>query len=105
VIGGQAFMVRGGSRPIGANAVLVVIVSRWRARCVTFARLSKQRKAIRRNAMPGPADEHVDDLESIVREGAEEETAGFPNTDDELDDAFTDGEDDEPFLDEDPSEL
>ena len=54
--------------------------------------------------MGGPIDEHADDLESIVYEGADEEIADFPDTDDHLDD--TDFDDDEgPDLDEDPSEL
>ena len=54
--------------------------------------------------MGGPIDEHADDLESIVYEGADEEIADFPDTDDQLDD--TDFEnDEEPELDEDPSEL
>jgi hypothetical protein len=55
--------------------------------------------------MTGPVDEHADDLESTVYEGAEEETADFPETGDELDDAAFEGEGDEPDLDEDPSEL
>ena len=55
--------------------------------------------------MSGPVDEHADDLESIVQEGAEEESAGFPDTGDELDDEIVEGEDDERDLDEDPSEL
>lgn len=55
--------------------------------------------------MPGPVDEHLDDLESVVREGEEGETADFPGTEDELEDASTNGEDDESSLDEDPSEL
>jgi len=41
----------------------------------------------------------------MVRAVAGEETADFPGTEDELEDASTDGEDDEPSLDEDPSEL
>jgi hypothetical protein len=53
-------------------------------------------------------DEHDDDLESTVHEGAEEETEEFPNTSDELDE--TSGEpapskDEESTLDEDESEL
>ena len=55
--------------------------------------------------MPRPVDEHVDDLESIVREGEEVETADFPDTEDEFEETATNGEDDEPPLDEDPSEL
>jgi hypothetical protein len=55
--------------------------------------------------MRGPADEHADDLESTVHEGADEEIADFPDTGDELDDLTFEGEDDEPDLDEDPSEL
>ena len=55
--------------------------------------------------MSGPVDEHADDLESTVYEGAEEEIADFPDTGDELDDDAFEGEDDEPDLDEDPSEL
>jgi hypothetical protein len=44
-------------------------------------------------------------LESTVREGAEAETADFPTTEDELEDAATNGDDVEPSVDEDPSEL
>ena len=55
--------------------------------------------------MGGPIDEHADDLESIVYEGADEEIADFPDTGDELDDEIVEGEDDERDLDEDPSEL
>ena len=56
--------------------------------------------------MPGPVDEHADDLESVVREGEEVETADFPATEDEFEDVPTNCEDDEPSLDEeDPSEL
>jgi hypothetical protein len=55
--------------------------------------------------MSGPVDEHADDLESTVYEGAEEETADFPETGDELDDEAFEGEDDEADPDEDPAEL
>jgi hypothetical protein len=55
--------------------------------------------------MGGPVDEHADDLESWVDEGAEEEIADFPITGDELDDVTFEDEGDEPDLDEDPSEL
>ena len=53
---------------------------------------------------PVDVDEHADDLESGVQEGAEEETVRFPDTGDELDDV-AEGEDDEPGLDEDAAEL
>jgi hypothetical protein len=53
----------------------------------------------------GPVDEHADDLESTVHEGADEETAYYPDTSDELDDDASEGEDDESSLDEDPAEL
>jgi hypothetical protein len=53
----------------------------------------------------GPVDEHADDLESTVYEGADEETADFPETGDELDDLEFESDDEEPDLDEDPSEL
>lgn len=55
--------------------------------------------------MRGPVDEHADDLESTVFEGADEETADFPETGDELDDTDFESDDDEPDLDEDPAEL
>jgi hypothetical protein len=52
--------------------------------------------------------EHEDDLESTVREEAEEEIEGFPDTGDELDEGNSDdtgGEEEKPDLDEDPAEL
>lgn len=51
-------------------------------------------------------DEHDDDLESTVDEGADQETDGFPDTVDDLDDLGLDTDDDEELdLDEDKSEL
>jgi len=51
-------------------------------------------------------NEHDDDLESTVHEGAEEESDRFPDTGDELDDGEDeDLSDSEPDLDEDESEL
>ena len=50
-------------------------------------------------------DEHDDDLESTVDEGAEEEIDEFPDTADDLDDADPDADDDDLDLDEDKSEL
>ena len=53
-------------------------------------------------------NEHDDDLESIVHEGADEETESYPDTEDELFDAATNvtkDEDGESNLDEDESEL
>ena len=51
-------------------------------------------------------DEHDDDVESTVREDAEQETVGYPDTGDELDEDETFREDeDEAELDEDESEL
>jgi len=49
-------------------------------------------------------DEHDDDLEAEVAEGAEQETDDYPDTSDELE---TDSEDDDsdPELDEDTSEI
>jgi hypothetical protein len=55
--------------------------------------------------MRGPVDEHADDLESTVYEGADEETAEFPDTGDELDVIEFEADDEAPDLDEDPSEL
>ena len=55
--------------------------------------------------MGGPVDEHADDLESTVYEGAEEEIAEFPDTGDELDDTDFEGDDEGSDPDEDPSEL
>ncbi len=49
-------------------------------------------------------DEHDDDLESEVHEEAEEETATFPNTADDLDGPIVSADDDDP-LDDDPAEL
>jgi len=54
-------------------------------------------------------DEHDDDLESTVAEGAEEETESYPNTADELN-REPESQDDvpvepEPDLDQDRSEL
>jgi hypothetical protein len=52
-------------------------------------------------------DEHDDDLESTVLEGAEEETESYPNTGDELNrEPESQGDvTDEPNLDKDRSEL
>jgi hypothetical protein len=57
-------------------------------------------------------NEHDDDLESTVHEGAEEETDTFPDTADELNGARDESENDEseneaeePHLDEDEAEL
>ena len=52
-------------------------------------------------------DEHDDDLESEVHEGAEQETDGFPVTGDDLDEPTgTPGEaDEDPALDDDEAEL
>jgi hypothetical protein len=58
-------------------------------------------------------EEHHDDSEPIVHEGAEQETQGFPNTEDEFDDVLDeedpielgDEEGDEFDLDRDKSEL
>ena len=52
-------------------------------------------------------DEHDDDLESTVNEGAEKETDAYPDTDDELNEQVTDASDadDELTLDDDPPEL
>ena len=56
--------------------------------------------------MGRPEDEHADDLESTVEEGAEEETAHFPITGDELEEAAVEETEDEgEGLDEDPAEL
>ena len=51
-------------------------------------------------------DEHDDDLESEVREGAEQETDGFPATGDNLDEPTgTPEADEDPTLDDDEAEL
>jgi hypothetical protein len=52
-------------------------------------------------------DEHDDDLESEVIEGAEIEVDAFPDTGDELDDdeASDKPEDERPVVDDDPAEL
>ena len=53
-------------------------------------------------------NEHDDDLESEVHEGAEEETDSYPVTGDELDEPAQDGSDDEDedaSLDDDEAEL
>jgi hypothetical protein len=55
-------------------------------------------------------DEHDDDLDSTVVEGAEEETESYPNTGDELDHEPDEqdepgDESEEPDLDKDRSEL
>ena len=52
-------------------------------------------------------NEHDDDLESEVIEGAEKEVDSFPNTGDELDDDgdVPDEPDDESQVDDDPAEL
>jgi hypothetical protein len=51
-------------------------------------------------------DEHDDDLESQVREDAEEETDAYPDTSDELDESTNDEAQDEgPTLDDDEAEL
>ena len=56
--------------------------------------------------MDRPLDEHADDLESIVHEDADEETADYPITGDELDDAGdTASEEPEESWDDDPAEL
>ena len=52
-------------------------------------------------------NEHDDDLESTVHEGADAETDCYPNTGDELDEPIGDSEleEDEPRLDKDEAEL
>jgi hypothetical protein len=53
-------------------------------------------------------DEHDDDLESTLHEGAEQETDEFPSTGDELDEQAADGSDDDDEdlnLDDDDAEL
>jgi hypothetical protein len=58
-------------------------------------------------------EEHNDDLEPTVHEGAEQETQGFPTTEEEFDDTLAaegpielgDEEEDEDDLDPDKSEL
>ena len=53
-------------------------------------------------------DEHDDDLESKVHEGAEEEMDSYPETGDELEDRAPDSpeaEDEDPDLDDDTAEL
>ena len=51
-------------------------------------------------------NEHDDDLESEVHEGAEEETDSYPATGDELDEpAQDDSDDDDASLDDDEAEL
>jgi hypothetical protein len=50
-------------------------------------------------------DEHDDDLESAVDEGAEEEIDDFPATGDKLDDSELGDDDGDLDLDEDKSEL
>jgi hypothetical protein len=53
-------------------------------------------------------DEHDDDLESTVHEGAQKERDSFPDTGDELDDKVPDtpeGAGEEPSLDDDAAEL
>jgi hypothetical protein len=52
--------------------------------------------------------EHDDDLESEVHEGAEQETDGYPNTGDELNEQATsspEATDEDPTLDDDDAEL
>lgn len=50
--------------------------------------------------------EHDDDLESVVREDADEETEAFPNTGDDLEEAGNmDTDEQDPELDEDEAEL
>src|SRR5215471_1011045 len=57
-------------------------------------------------AVGRPLDEHADDLESIDHEDADEETADYPITGDELDDAGdTASEEPEESWDDDPAEL
>ena len=50
-------------------------------------------------------DEHDDDLESEVHEGAELERDAFPETGDELDEPLISGDDDDVPLDPDEAEL
>lgn len=53
-------------------------------------------------------DEHDDDLESKLHEGAEQETDDYPSTGDELDEQAADGSDndnDDLNLDDDEAEL
>jgi hypothetical protein len=59
------------------------------------------------NPPPGAADEHDDDIESVVHEDAETETDSYPNTGDELDDpgAIDSRDDPDSSLDDDPAEL
>ena len=51
-------------------------------------------------------NEHDDDLESEVIDDAQKEADRFPNTDDELGDDESDGQEGEsPIVDDDPAEL
>jgi hypothetical protein len=52
-------------------------------------------------------DEHDDDLESTLHEGADQETDDFPSTGDELDEPAADGSDNDNDLnlDDDDAEL
>ena len=53
-------------------------------------------------------DEHDDDLESVVKEGAEKEADRYPDTEDELaepDEEVRNGGDEDSAVDEDEAEL